>query len=244
MGYKNGGGSGIFGQWEIRSQMEASPYTETLLATTAELNMPTVGSTAMAMRWHAESVNSNPTSGNTVPCRLKLVFKVRNASASAATIDFVESGAEESYVGVPFRVNDEPVTISSVLIAGDDANDNNIIGVRQLNFETFRNNGNSGSSVTIDWRYSPLQRVTLTANTVNVTFTNPLGPCVCQLLIKQDATGGRSFGTFTISGGGYFGGVADTLTTTADTFTWWELMFDGTNYWRKMLWTGGGGGIP
>jgi len=53
------------------------------------------------------------------------------------------------------------------------------------------NNISSAGSVTIDWRTSNKQKITLTENTT-FTFTNPSGPCNLVLRIIQDTTGGHT----------------------------------------------------
>jgi len=79
-------------------------------------------------------------------------------------------------------------------------------------FEEY-DNGNSGSSITIDFSESPFQVVTLTANTT-ITLSAS-GSTVQQLSLRvvQDGTGGR---TVTWSSPLWPGGVSPDLSSAAD----------------------------
>jgi len=89
-------------------------------------------------------------------------------------------------------------------------------------------NGNSGSSKTIDWTAGNKQKITLTDN-CTFTFTNPAGPCNVILKVIQDSTGSR-----TVSWPAsvkWAGGTAPTLTTTANAVDIVSFYYDGTNYY-------------
>jgi len=89
-------------------------------------------------------------------------------------------------------------------------------------------NGNSGSSKTIDWTAGNKQKITLTDNCA-FTFTNPAGPCNVILKVIQDSTGSR-----TVSWPAsvkWAGGTAPTLTTTANAVDIVSFYYDGTNYY-------------
>ena len=77
-------------------------------------------------------------------------------------------------------------------------------------------NGNSGSSKTIDWGTGSLQKITLTAAGVDITFTEPPHPGRCTLLIYQDEVGSRTIDWEHEVSPKWPGGVEPTLTTTAD----------------------------
>lgn len=89
-------------------------------------------------------------------------------------------------------------------------------------------NGNSGTSDTIDWGAGNFQKSTLTGN-VTYTFTAPDGPGRFQLLLEQDATGSR---TATWPGTVLWpGGTAPTLSTAANSIDIITFYYDGTNYY-------------
>lgn len=88
-------------------------------------------------------------------------------------------------------------------------------------------NGNSGTSDTIDWTQGNKQKSTLTGN-CTFTFTAPPGPCTLVLKLVQDGTGSR---TATWPAAVHWpGGVAPTLTTTAGRVDIITLYWDGTTY--------------
>lgn len=91
-------------------------------------------------------------------------------------------------------------------------------------------NGNSGTSDTINWTVSNKQRSTLTGN-VTFTFTAPGGPCNLVLVLIQDGTGSRLV-TWPASVK-WAGGVAPTLTTTAGRVDIVSFYYNGTNYYGQ-----------
>lgn len=91
----------------------------------------------------------------------------------------------------------------------------------------YYNAGNSGSAKTIDFSNGQKQGVTLTAN-CTITFTAP-GPGNYQLLLGQDATGGRSV-TWAAQGGivAFVGSAtAPAIHTNVNSYTMVSLFFDG-----------------
>lgn len=95
-------------------------------------------------------------------------------------------------------------------------------------FTTYTNNGNSGTSKTIDWTASQVQRVTLTG-TCAFTFTAPSGISDILLHITQDGTGGYA-ATWPASVK-WTSGTAPTLTTTAGAVSVLRFFYDGASYW-------------
>jgi hypothetical protein len=89
-------------------------------------------------------------------------------------------------------------------------------------------NGNSGTADTIDWTASNKQKSTLTGN-CTFTFTAPGGPTSLILRLVQDATGSRTV-TWPASVK-WPGGIAPTLTTTANQIDIISFYYDGTNYY-------------
>jgi len=88
-------------------------------------------------------------------------------------------------------------------------------------------NGNSGTTETIDWTFKNFQKSTLTDD-VTYTFTAPSGPTTMILRLIQDATGTR-LATFpgTVK---WSGGTAPTLTTDPAAVDLVTFYFDGANY--------------
>jgi hypothetical protein len=104
---------------------------------------------------------------------------------------------------------------------------------KSVNFGAFTayftetDNGNSGTSKTIDWTTSNKQKVTMTGN-CTFTFTAPPGPCNLVFKMVQDATGSRT-ATWP-SAVHWSGGTAPTLTTTANKVDIIVFYYDGSTY--------------
>lgn len=92
---------------------------------------------------------------------------------------------------------------------------------------TETDNGNSGTSDTIDWSTSNKQKSTLTGN-CTFTFSAPPGPCSLLLKLVQDGTGSR---TVTWPAAVHWsGGSAPTLTTTLNKVDVITFYYDGSTY--------------
>lgn len=92
---------------------------------------------------------------------------------------------------------------------------------------TQHDNGNTGSTKTIDWTLSNKQTATLTAN-CTFTFTAPNGPCSLLFRLAQDSSGSR---TVTWPAAVHWsGGTAPTLTTTVSKVDIICFYYDGTTY--------------
>jgi len=93
------------------------------------------------------------------------------------------------------------------------------------------------SSITIDWNNGNVQSVVLTGNTT-LTFTNGQDGGKYTLIIKQDATGGR---TVTWPTDVRFPqGVAPTLSTTANTTDYIGFIYNGIDQkYDAVAFTGG-----
>ncbi len=90
------------------------------------------------------------------------------------------------------------------------------------------NNGNSGTSITINWNNGNNQKITLTGN-CTFTFTVPGGPTHLTFDLIQDGTGSR---TVTWPAGVYWPGkVGPVLTTTANGIDVVSCYYNGTNYY-------------
>ena len=86
--------------------------------------------------------------------------------------------------------------------------------------------GNITGAVTIDWNDGNIQTGTLTGN-ITFTFSNPKSGASYQLIITQDATGGRTITWPTIH---WAGKTVPTLTGTLSSKDIVTLTYDGTNY--------------
>lgn len=91
-------------------------------------------------------------------------------------------------------------------------------------------NGNSGTSDTIDWGLGNKQVTTLTGN-VTFSFTDPEGPCNLVLKVIQDGTGARMV-TWP-SAVKWPGAAAPTLSSGAGDVDIVSFYFDGTNYYGQ-----------
>ncbi|MCF7812286.1 hypothetical protein K9M59_01640 [Candidatus Gracilibacteria bacterium] len=93
-------------------------------------------------------------------------------------------------------------------------------------FTSQYDNGNSGTSKTIDWGNGNKQKLTLTGN-ATLTFTDPGGAGNFTLVLAQDATGSRTI-TWPASVKWPNGGTAPTLTTAASAIDIISCYFDGS----------------
>jgi hypothetical protein len=108
---------------------------------------------------------------------------------------------------------------------------NNLSISKTASFSSEIDNGNSGSSKTVDWTAGNKQKITLTAAPATLTFTNPAGPASLILRIVQDGTGSR---TITWPSVKWPSGAAPTLTTTAGAIDIVALYFDGSTYYGNV----------
>lgn len=116
----------------------------------------------------------------------------------------------------PPNLNDIPVTAELDMGA-------NTIGMAEYD------NGNSSTAVTIDWKKSNHQKVTMTGSCV-FTFLAPTKPCMISLKIVNDATAGR---TRTFPNIEWAGGTVPTWTSTANAVDILTLYYDGAAYYGQ-----------
>jgi len=91
------------------------------------------------------------------------------------------------------------------------------------------NNGDSGTSKTIDWKLGNHQKVTMTGN-CTFTFTAPTKACMLSLRFINDGAAGRTRTLPTIK---WPGGTAPTWTTTANAIDVLSLFYDGSAYYGQ-----------
>jgi len=95
-------------------------------------------------------------------------------------------------------------------------------------YQSMYSNGNSGTSITLNWNNGNLQKITMTGN-CTFTFTAPAAPSRLALELVQNGTGGYT-ATWPAAVK-WSGGAAPTLTSTATTGTdLVSCLYDGTNY--------------
>ena len=125
-----------------------------------------------------------------------------------------------------------PAGIPSPLVADLVCANNNVTGAKTRTYTAELANGVSGAAFTVNWLSAQLQTLTLTAATVVLTFTAPVGVGDGFLLrIVQDATGSRKITwPATVK---WVGGVAPTLTTTANAVDIVRFYWNGTNYYGQ-----------
>ena len=87
-------------------------------------------------------------------------------------------------------------------------------------------NGNSGSSITINWANGDRQKLTVSANTT-LSFSGAVTGQIVTLLINENGTGNF---TITLPSVKWPNGVSGSFTTTASAINVLSLFYDGTNY--------------
>lgn len=135
--------------------------------------------------------------------------------------------ADIDYDGTDLTINPKVVGSGEVNIAGDLEID------ESAHFDAVVDDGNSGTSKTIDWTTGNRHKVTMTDN-CTFTFTAPAGPASLVLELTQDV-GGTNTGTFPGTAK-WKGGTAPTLTSTGSAVDVVVCLYNGTDY--KCQWSG------
>lgn len=122
-----------------------------------------------------------------------------------------------------------PATTGTVALQQNtfDHNNTDIQNIRLAEFYDIYDNGNSGTTDTIDWGQGNFQKSTLTGN-VTYTFTAPSGPSRLTLLIYTGA------GSFSVTWPGtvkWPSSTAPTITTTAAKTDIVTFIYNGTSYY-------------
>lgn len=157
------------------------------------------------------------------------VLQINGAGTALAFASVTGTGTVTS-VATDSTLTGGPITTTGTL-GLNVANANTWTAIQTFNGvsaeETVFSNGNSGTSKTIVWDNGNLQSVTLTGN-CTFTFTAPTNPGKFMLILKEDATGGRTITFPTIK---YPSGSTPTWTTTANAINILSVMYDGTTYY-------------
>lgn len=160
------------------------------------------------------------------------IYTVNASGAPTRATDFdADAEVRQAYIlvqegtvnaGSVFRnSNTSAVTVGTTALTFE--------GARFAKTVTFKeyDNGNSSTSLTVDWGKGNKQKVTLTGN-CTFTFTAPSAPCSLIFKLVQDGTGSR---TVTWPAAVHWsGGTAPTLTTTASKVDIVSLYYDGSTY--------------
>lgn len=91
-------------------------------------------------------------------------------------------------------------------------------------------NGNSGSSITINWANGDRQKLTISA-ACTISYSNAIAGQVLTLLVVENSTGNFAV---TLPTSKWPVGVAGVFTTTANAINLLTVFFDGTNYLTQL----------
>jgi hypothetical protein len=94
----------------------------------------------------------------------------------------------------------------------------------------FYDNGNSGSSITINWANGDRQKLTMSA-ACTISFSGALSGQVLLLYLVENGTGGFTPSFPTLK---WPQGSAGTATTTAGAINLYAFFYDGTNYLAQL----------
>lgn len=103
---------------------------------------------------------------------------------------------------------------------------------RTASYNVLFNNGPVSGAITIDWRHSNVQKITLAANITSVVFIDPPGPCNCRLWIH------KAFAGLTITGWDAdidWGGSAPVISAGASKFDIAVFEYDGGSIYAAQL---------
>lgn len=113
-------------------------------------------------------------------------------------------------------------------VSETNAGASNFLALNTVRFGAEYDNGNSGTSKTINFANGQKQKMTMTGN-CTLTLSAPTGAADYKLKLIQNGTGGF---TVTWPGGTkFFGGVAPTISTAASSVTIISVYYDGSVYW-------------
>jgi len=69
-----------------------------------------------------------------------------------------------------------------------DFGDNDLHNMKQVDFQDFHDNDTSGTSKTIDWNNGNKQKLQITGNACDLSYTDPAGACALELRLIGDGT--------------------------------------------------------
>ena len=173
--------------------------------------------------------DSSTTFQDNVDNTKKFQFQVSGVTAGQ-TRTLTVPDASTTLVGTDNSQTLTGKTLAGVEMSGDaNFNNNDITEIKTAVFNGEYDNGNSGTSKTIDWNNGQKQKITTTGS-CTLTFTAPAGPCNLLLKIVHEASA-TSY-TYTWPASVKFPGNTDpTTTNTSGAVDIVSLYFDGTNYY-------------
>jgi hypothetical protein len=145
------------------------------------------------------------------------LFVIRDTSSNTGTGYLLDVGTAASSTALPFRVQAQGADMITT-----NANAETRFQGQYASEE--HDAGNSGTSLTINWRDANQQRTVLTGN-VTLTLSNPIAGGRYMIVFTQDGTGGRTV-TWPAAVK-WTGGVAPTITTTAGAIDICTLAYTG-----------------
>lgn len=112
---------------------------------------------------------------------------------------------------------------------------NSINAAKSINFNAVVDDSTSGTSKTIDFTTGQYHKLSMTGN-CTITLTAPAGPCVVQLQLTQDGTGGRTYTTSPVlKWPGSYSASDKLLSTAINTRDLLILRWDGTDYVANLI---------
>lgn len=108
-----------------------------------------------------------------------------------------------------------------------------LLDVLLVSFSEEFDNGESGATPEIDWKNGQKQRITLTSNSVSLSFVDPPGPGNFILKVVQDNQGGRSINGFPSNSLAPSGSLTFSAAPLATDIV--ALYFDGVRYYWSVV---------
>ena len=126
--------------------------------------------------------------------------------------------------------SDASPTFGGATLNGElDMNTNNIDNIKTATFIAVPAATPSGA-FTVDWTVAQIHKVTITGANLDITFTNPDGPCHVTLIVIQ-GDGSDTIDWANEADIKWVGGTAPTLSTGAGEIDIVSFLFDGTSYY-------------
>ena len=145
----------------------------------------------------------------------------KGVQSSAIAIDDSDNLTGVTSIDIDGTTESTSTTTGSIKTAGGIGALKNVVSGGQIG-STITDDGNSGTSQTIDFNDSNVHFVDMTGN-VTFTLSNPISGFAYQLILKQDATGSRT-ATWP-AGVKWPGGTAPTLSTAANSIDIVSLVY-------------------
>lgn len=194
-----------------------------LIKSTLKNSLPNISGTVSAT--HAQLNYLAAVTPGTVAASKALVVDGSKA------LDVLTVAALSATTLVATTVNGSPTLNTPTL---ESATINGCVFGNQAYFDGVVDKGTVTAAFDIDWTDGNVQKAVLGGDALTMTFTDPTGPAKLTLQLIQDATGGRTKGTWpTIKSRG---GEASSweLSLAANAQDMLHLFFDGTSYYGQL----------